>query len=67
MAYYIESLTKLAEKSIITFQRSGKSSGFIKQLSEGNIQKKNPAKKALKKRTGIRRWKRNFIRNQQIS
>ncbi|WP_395066457.1 methylmalonyl-CoA mutase subunit beta [Flavobacterium sp.] len=40
-AYYIESLTKqLAEKALLLFKEIEANGGFIKQLSEGNIQKK---------------------------
>jgi methylmalonyl-CoA mutase len=40
-AYYIESLTKqLAEKALLLFKEIEANGGFIKQLQEGNIQKK---------------------------
>ena len=40
-AYYIESLTKqLAEKALLLFKDIEANGGFIKQLIEGNIQKK---------------------------
>ena len=40
-AYYIESLTKqLAEKALLLFKEIEANGGFIKQLIEGNIQKK---------------------------
>ena len=40
-AYYIESLTKqLAEKALLLFKEIEVNGGFIKQLIEGNIQKK---------------------------
>lgn len=40
-AYYIESLTKqLAEKALLHFKEIEVNGGFIKQLIEGNIQKK---------------------------
>lgn len=40
-AYYIDSLTKqLAEKALLLFKEIEANGGFIKQLSEGNIQKK---------------------------
>lgn len=40
-AYYIESLTKkLAEKALLLFKEIEANGGFIKQLMDGNIQKK---------------------------
>jgi methylmalonyl-CoA mutase len=40
-AYYIESVTQeLAEKALVLFKQIEDSGGFIKQLQEGNIQKK---------------------------
>jgi len=40
-AYYIESLTQqLSEKALILFKEIEKNGGFLKQLKEGNIQKK---------------------------
>jgi methylmalonyl-CoA mutase len=40
-AYYIESVTQeLAEKALVLFKQIEEGGGFIKQLQEGNIQKK---------------------------
>jgi methylmalonyl-CoA mutase len=40
-SYYIESLTQqMAEKALIIFKQIEKGGGFIKQLKEGNIQRK---------------------------
>jgi methylmalonyl-CoA mutase len=40
-SYYIESLTEqMAEKALIIFKQIEKGGGFIKQLKEGNIQRK---------------------------
>jgi methylmalonyl-CoA mutase len=40
-SYYIESLTEqMAEKALIVFKQIEKGGGFIKQLKEGNIQRK---------------------------
>ncbi|QTE22550.1 methylmalonyl-CoA mutase subunit beta [Polaribacter cellanae] len=40
-AYYIESLTlQMAEKALVIFKQIEKGGGFLKQLKEGNIQKK---------------------------